>query len=197
MAIDSIAGSEKITAVPDAAGKIYQQAAREQEVKKGTDPARDSDVISLQMANSSMGRLGSVNEELNLVAKGIRETDRALREASGIMDRMKDRLDVIIKNNPPFPSESAERKEILMSYTSLRKEILKLTFPPPPPPIYEKNTALWEKLGFADKEKMAGSVPDVSEVATDTQVRSAAMGIEELRSAVMQGRNELAMTVKG
>ncbi len=197
MAIDPIAGSEKIMAVPDAAGKIYQQAGREQEAKKGTDPARDSDVISFQMANSTMGRLGSVNEELNLVAKGIRETDGALREASGIMDRMKDRLDVIIKNNPPFPSESAERKEILMSYTSLRKEILKLTFPPPPPPVYEKNTALWEKLGFADKEKMTGSVPDLSEAATDTQVRSAARGIEELHAAVMQGRNELAMTVKG
>jgi hypothetical protein len=66
-----------------------------------------------------------------------------------------------------------------------------MTFPPPPAPVYEKNTSLWEKLGYTDKGSIASSVPDISSTATDTEVIATSKILGELGSAVSTAQNEL------
>jgi hypothetical protein len=194
MSIDPISANEKIMPLADSVRKLYQ-SVQEHGIGKAKEKAEEPVSVSLQRSASTMGRLGSVNEESNLVAKGIRETDGALREVSGTMERMKEQLDKVVKNWPPFSPDSAERKELLMSYSSLRKEILKLTFPPPPEAVYEKNTSLWEKLGYTDQKQLVYSIPELPDTATDGQVKSAAANLDDLRSLVSDGIKELVRTV--
>jgi len=101
------------------------------------------------------------------------------------------------KNYPPFPRDSQERKDLLMSYVSLRKEIIKMMVPPPPPPVYEKNTSLWEKLGYNENGSVASVVPDIAATATDAEVGAAWEALQGLSDAVGTGRNELARFVSG
>jgi hypothetical protein len=159
--------------------------------KKSDDPVS----VSLQRASSTMGKLAAVNEDKNLFAVNVRLTDKALQEVSVVMDKMKVHLDRIVKNWPPFPPESEQRKEILMSYASLRKEIIKMTLPLPPPQVYEKNTGLWENLGYTDNQKLARSVPDITPASTDEQVKTASIGLAEMQASVSAGRGELVRMV--
>jgi len=142
-----------------------------------------------------MGKLGNVNDEKNIFATGIRVSDKALLEVSNVAVEMKERLETIVKNWPPFTQDSAERKELLMSYVSLRKEIEKMTFPPPPAPIYETNQKLWEKLELANSETLAVAVPELSVNASDYQVRHAIGSLDEFQTSLDEGRKELYRTV--
>ncbi|HOI16402.1 MAG TPA: hypothetical protein PK036_08655 [Geobacteraceae bacterium] len=192
MAIEPIAGSEKISAVQDQARKTYQSTMpNQQQQDLKTEKNRESVSVSIQRASSTMGRLGSFNEEKNLIAKNIRSSSEALSKASDLVDGLKENLGKIIKNYPPFPQDSAERKEILMSYISLRKEILSMTFPPPPAPVYEKNTSLWDKLGYTGTGSMASSVPEISSTATDAEVLAASKTLGDLGSDMATARKEL------
>jgi hypothetical protein len=142
-----------------------------------------------------MDKLGSVNEEKNLFATAIRETDKALHEVSNVTVKMKVRLETIVKNFPPFTMDSAERKDLLMSYISLRKEIEKMTFPKPPAPVYENNQKLWEKLDFTDSRKVAEAIPELAATAPDRQVRRAVGSLNELQTSLGDGRKELFRTI--
>jgi hypothetical protein len=191
MAIEPIGGNEKIAAMQDQVRKTYQAAIPQQQpevnVQKNDEPVS----VSFQRASSTMGRLGSFNEEKNLIAKSVRTSSEALEKVSEMIGGLKENLGKIIKNFPPFPQDSAERKEILMSYVSLRKEILSMTFPPPPVPVYEKNTTLWEKLGYNEMEGIGLSVPEISSTATDSEVLSASKTLGELGSAITSAQKEL------
>lgn len=195
MGVDPINGLDKAIPGYNAARQAYRGSGTEQQVVAPVAKGQEPVSVSLQRSSNTMGRLESVNEEKNIFARNIRATDKALQDFSEVIDKMKDRLDTVVKNWPPFPKDSSERKEILMSYVSLRKEILSMTFPPPPAPVYEKNTTLWEKFGYNDTQKLANSVPDIPETATNDQVISARDGIKALQSDVLQGRNELVRAV--
>jgi hypothetical protein len=189
MAIDPLGPADKTAVAGDPARKLYQNMVKEQDTRQG-DPATQNNIsVSLQRASSTMGKLGAFNEEKNLLARNIRETEHALRGVAANIDKMKVHLEKIVKNWPPFSADSAERKQILMSYVSLRKEIEKMTFPPPALPLYEKNKTVWDELGH---ENIVNSIPQVSESTTDKQVRSALSGLDELSSVVAAGRTELA-----
>jgi len=193
MAIEPIAGSEKFSPVQDHMRKAYQaeipkqNQQHEQNIRKDLDPVS----VSVNRASSTMGRLGNFNEEKNLIAKNIRSSSEALFKASDVVARLKEDLGKIIKNYPPFPQDSQERKEILMSYVSLRKEIVNMIFPPPPAPVYEKNTSIWDKLGYTETGSVATSVPDLSPTATDEEVFAASKILGELGSDIITARNEL------
>jgi hypothetical protein len=142
-----------------------------------------------------MGRLEGFNEDKNRIAQSIRETDEALQGISNGIESMVKNLDTIKKNYPPFSRDSQERKDLLMSYVSLRKEIIKMMVPPPPPPVYEKNTSLWEKLGYNENGSIASAVPDITATASDAEVGTAWQSLDGLRDAVGTGRGELARFV--
>jgi hypothetical protein len=196
MGVDPIGGLEKTVPGYDAARQAYRSAGNEQQTAQQTVQGQEPVSLSLQRNSNTMGRLETVNEEKNLFARNIRATDKALQEISTAVEKMKSHLDTIVKNWPPFPPDSSERKDLLMSYAALRKQILSMTFPPPPPPVYEKNTSLWEKFGYNnDAQQLSHTVPDITETATDVQVSSARDGIETLQAAVSQGRSELVRAV--
>jgi len=191
MAIEAIGGNEKLAPIQEQVRKAYQAATPQQQPVVNSQQKEEPVSVSLQKTSSTMGRLGSFNEEKNQIAKSIRTASDSLATVSEVIGGMKENLGKIIKNYPPFPQDSAERKELLMSYISLRKEILNMTFPPPPQPVYEKNTTLWEKLGYTDKGSITPSVPDLSSTATDTEVQAASKILGELGSAVSSAENEL------
>lgn len=191
MAIEAIGGNEKLAPVQEQVRKAYQAATPQQQPVVNSQQKEEPVSVSLQKTSSTMGRLGSFNDEKNQIAKSIRTASDSLATVSEVIGGMKENLGKIIKNYPPFPQDSAERKELLMSYISLRKEILNMTFPPPPQPVYEKNTTLWEKLGYTDKGSITSSVPDLSSTATDTEVQAASKILGELGSAVSSAENEL------
>lgn len=94
----------------------------------------------------TLQKMGNISDFLNSVATNLRQTNEGLTAVNSIAEQMKASLDKIIKNFPPYPIESKERMEQLMSYSSLQKQILSLMLPPPPQPVYEKVKHLWEGL---------------------------------------------------
>lgn len=195
MAVDPIGGNEKVAPVQDPVRMAYQKSSSDQKTKSTQGPGDDPVSVSLQRSSSTMGKLGSVNEDKNLFATSIRESDKALQEVSKAAVKMKERLETIVKNFPPFAQGSLERKELLMSYVSLRKEIEKLTFPKPPAPVYENNQKLWEKIDFSDSRKVAETLPTLDETSTDTQVWRAVGSLEQLQTNLGEGRKELFRTI--
>ncbi len=195
MAVDPVNPNEKIINMHDPARKLYQNRLYGQEAKQGDGSGSDKVSVSLHKAASTMDKLGTVNNEKNLVAKNIREIDSTLQGVTTVIDRMKLQLEKVVKNFPPFSQDSEERKEILMSYISLRQEIIKMTVPAPPEPIYEKHKTLWEKLGYQENGKLTNSVPEISVASTDAQVKRALAGLEGFQSSVTAGRDQLARAV--
>jgi hypothetical protein len=195
MAIDPLSQVDKTAVVGDPARKLNQHIQYEHENRPADKTAGDPVSVSLQRASSTMGKLGVYNEEKILMAKNIRETDSALQGISDTVDRMKVNLEKIVKNWPPFSPDSSERKAYLMSCVSLRKEIVKMTVPPPPKPVYEKNKIVWDNLGAHDGGKF--SVPEISDSSTDAQVKTALGKLYELGSKIAAGRKDLILNVTG
>jgi hypothetical protein len=197
MGVETISGIENLSAVHDSARKLYRNVAQEQDARQPEAREENPVKVSVQPNSSTMSKIGSLTDEKNLFAKSIRETDTTLGKFSDTLDKMKVQLTTIVKNWPPFSADSQERKKILMEYVSLRKEIERLTVPPPPKPVYENNTDLWEKLGYTDSAKLKSSIPEVSPTTTDSEVSKALSGVEKLQSVVADGRNELVRAVIG
>lgn len=115
---------------------------------------------------------------MNQHIKGVRDTTEALnREATGI-ERMATSLNAIIKNFPPFPVSSKKRQELLMSYTSIRKELLKMAVPPPPQPVYEQVKNTWNSLFDAKGQMTPEAVPKLEQDSPDTAVQAASQGLD-------------------
>lgn len=195
MGVDLIGGNEKVAPVQDLVRTAYHKAPAEQKQKSAQGAGGDQVSVSLQRSASTMGKLDSVNEDKNLFATSIRETDKALNEVSKVTVKMKERLETIVKNYPPFAQDSQERKDLLMSYVSLRKEIEKLTFPKPPPPVYEHNQKLWEKIDFSDTLKVAEALPSLDVSSSDAQVKRAVGSLDALQTSLGEGRKDLFRTI--
>ncbi len=195
MGVDPIGGNEKVTPVHDSVRMAYQKTPADQNKKSKQGAGGDQVSVSLQRSASTMGKLDSVNEDKNLFATSIRETDKALHEVSNLTVKMKERLEKIVKNYPPFSQDSAERKALLMSYVSLRKEIEKLTFPKPPAPVYENNQKLWDKLDLSDSKKVSETIPSLEVTSSDSQVQRAVGSLDELQTSLGEGRKELFRTI--
>jgi len=191
MAIEPISGSEKILTMQDQMRNSYQAAAPPQQPGLKSQQTEDPVAVSLQRSSATMGRLDSFMEEKNLLAKNIRNVAETLTKVGDVIGGMNETLAKIVKNYPPFPPDSSERKDLLMSYISLRKEILGMTFPPPPQPLYERDTTLWDKLGYTDKGNIAANVPELSPAAPDSEVIAASKTLNNFGSTVTTARSEL------
>ncbi len=114
-----------------------------------------------------------MHASLNQQAKGVRETNESVNNAAEHVSRLRNNLEGIIKNFPPFSVDSKERGDILMGYASLRKELLSLMVPPPPVPVYEKVKHLWEDLFDENGKIPASSIPLLENGSTEAQVNDA------------------------
>lgn len=116
--------------------------------------------------------------KLNLLIKGVGATNEELGRTAGQVSRMNVNLATIIKNNPPFPPDSEQRKELLMSYASIRQEIIKMTVPAPPPPVYEKVKGAWSSLFGQDGKILHYAVPELQATSSDSEVQYAAKSLD-------------------
>lgn len=135
---------------------------------------QDSVAISLNGTTQKMfSTVQSANSDINVVAKSVREANATLVTVTGHINGMKAALDKIVKNFPPFTADSKERAELLMSYRAIRKEIEKMTFPPPLPALQD-------------------TLDDIPVNATDGQVGDALKSVETAAGQIEDARGKLA-----
>ncbi|WP_243370215.1 hypothetical protein [Geotalea sp. SG265] len=84
-------------------------------------------------ANQEFVRIDSTKEAIASAAGAIHAAGKVMNAISDNIAKMKETLEAIVKNYPPFPPGSDERLKLLRSYSSLRKQIDALTVPPLPP----------------------------------------------------------------
>lgn len=137
-----------------------------------------------------LNRLNLLKSDLKGVAKNIRSSDNTMETAEKHVDNMKNQLGKIVKNYPPFPQESQERKTILRNYSSIRKTIDKLTFPPREDFIPE--TITWQNT-FQEKfsKKNRPSIPKLAPTSTDSEVSASLEKLKTVKADLQQNRTDL------
>ena len=140
---------------------------------------------TVQVKSSMVKNLDAVkaieqmHSRLNDLVKGVRQSNEELNKAAEQVSQMQSGLMSIVKNFPPFPIESQERRDLLMSYMSLRKEIEGLMVPPPPQPVYEKVKSMWEALFAQNGQMQAAAIPDLDAGSGDKLVQVAAETLQQ------------------
>ena len=162
--------------------------------------AKSSDKVTIQVEISkntldTLQKVGNVSELLVSTAKNIRKTDEALTAGVTIIAQMKEQLSTIVKQFPPFPPESKDRMELLMSYSALQKQITSLMVPPPPPPVYEKVQHMWDNL-FSNQSRTL-QTPQLPANVPDSYVKAAAEQLNNLKDQVNLVQEAMGNSVKG
>lgn len=182
---------------PATSPQIQPSSEHAASAKTAHDVTNDQVSINITVPRQTLDtleKIGGISDVLNGTAKNIRETGTALKLSSDLMTQMKSELGKIIKNFPPFPPESAERREILMSYQSVREQIDKMSIPAPPTPVYERVQTMWQEVFPANKQSKLDT-PALTQNATDTQVQQADEQLTFTRSAVTQLREAIGSSL--
>ena len=171
--------------------QAYQQQSRQQVAPTDTVQVKTS--VTLKNLDT-VKAIEQMHARLNDLVKGVRQTNEQLNMAAEQVSQMQGSLMSVVKNYPPYPIESMERRDLLMSYMSLRKEIESLMLPPPPQPVYEKVRSMWDAMFAQNGQLQATAVPALETGSSDGQVKSVADQLEathsqlaNLSDAVTQG----------
>jgi len=144
-----------------------------------------SDQVQLNNSDAATKNLDAartrehMHAQLNQLAKGVRETNEGLVQTTEKVDQMHGTLQTILKTYPPFSEDDSERKKILMSYTSIRKEIEKLMVPQPPQPVYEKVKHMWDSMFSQNGQIHTSAVPALTSSSSDQQLKDAAKDLNK------------------
>jgi hypothetical protein len=141
----------------------------------------------------TLQKMGNISDFINSVAINLRQTNEGITAVNDIVEQMKASLDKIIKNYPPFPPESRDRMEMLMSYSSLQKQIMSMMVPPPPQPVMDKVQQLWGNL---TNGQTTVQTPTLSTDAPDTHVKAAAQQLDAVSSQLNLVQEALGASVK-
>lgn len=152
-----------------AALQAYKQ--QHQEKSAATDTVQIKSTVTLKNLDT-VKAIEQMHAKLNDLVKGVRQTNEELNRAVDQVSQMQGNLMSIVKNYPPYPIESSQRKELLMSYMSLRKEIESLMVPPPPVPVYEKVKSMWSAMFAQNGQMQASAVPPLENGSSDKQVQA-------------------------
>lgn len=142
----------------------------------GTGPVEDQVSVSSPVTLRNLDTVKAIEQlhnKMNSLIKGVRETNESINNAAEHVNGMSSALEGITKNFPPFPLGSKERQDLLMSYTSIRQEILKMTVPQPPSPIYEKVKSTWDSIFAQNGHMLPTAVPALEHNSSDQQVQVA------------------------
>lgn len=175
-------GVQQMLAPKNAQQQDGQKVSKENSVQSIAGDKVSIKVELPQNTVDTLQKMGNISDFLNSVATNLRQTNEGLTAANAIVEQMKASLDKIIKNFPPYPIESRERMEQLMSYSSLQKQILSLMTPPPPQPVYEKVKHLWEGLTSG----IAGTIqtPALPADAPDSHVKAASKQLDVIAGQI-------------
>ncbi len=142
----------------------------------------------------TLQRMGNISDFLNSVATSLRQTNEGLKATSSIVENMKASLDKIIKNYPPYSLENKERIDQLMSYSSLKKQIMSLMVPPPPPPIYENVNHLWDDLFSGPSNTI--QTPTLPSDAPDSHVNAAIKQLDVISSQIGLVQESMSSSIR-
>jgi hypothetical protein len=81
--------------------------------------------------HSELLELQKINDSWNDIAQKKRINDKMFNKVENYVDHLKEQLERIIKNFPPFPPGSEERMQLLRNFAAFRRLIDQLTIPPP------------------------------------------------------------------
>ena len=133
----------------------------------------DINIISSPVTVNAMETLKSLDNlqvRSNELAQNIRATDKNINSITDFINQMQSSLSSITKNFPPFNVESKERQQILMSYISIRQELIKMMVPAPPPPIYQNVSDIWENVVDDGGAIVSSAIPALQTNSSDNQV---------------------------
>jgi hypothetical protein len=144
-------------------------------------------------------QLESANADTLVLAQKIRSIDTTIQHVERNVHQMNQLLDGIVKSFPPFPIDSDERIQTLRQFSSLRKMIDQLTFPPPdksPNMILGDSAAYphagsWEMATAGGETVKLGHLPlhtgpaglDIPEVAPDASGEQIRIVLEKTTAA--------------
>ena len=126
----------------------------------------------------------------NEVAASIKNADSTMVEIGTNIDAMKETLQIIVKNFPPYPPGSNDRINFLRNFNSLRQQIDALTIPRPneTSDIALKLQGLGTGKGGLNIPALADTVPE----ATDPQIHQAIGNLGKARRTLDADRLALA-----
>ena len=107
-----------------------QTAATSPSPAKGAHAAAvTNDAPSISWSTPLFHKIYEDKTALNSAADTVKHTNSTLNAAGTIISKMRQQLDGIVKNYPPFPPGDTQRMKYLEGFMSLRKELEQLTFP--------------------------------------------------------------------
>jgi hypothetical protein len=130
----------------------------------------------------TLQKMGNISDILNSVATNLRQTYEGLTAASAVVDKMKVSLNKVIKDYPPYPVDDQGRRQELMSYSSLQKEISQMLIPPPVPPVFEKVQHLWTSLASGPNGTI--QTPSVPQNVPGSHVSAAAKQLDSISGQI-------------
>ena len=86
---------------------------------------------SIRRSPSEFVELQKVNDNINQLARIQKAFGKRFEKADSYLEQMKEQLERIIKQFPPFPPGSEDRVKALRAFSSFRKMMDQLTLPPP------------------------------------------------------------------
>lgn len=164
----------------------------------GATGRNDNVTIQLEIPRNTLDTLlkfGSVDDLLVSTARNVRQTNETLSEGAKLIDKMKVKLETIVKQYPPFLQGSTERMDLLAGYSGLQKEITSLMIPPPPPPIYEKVQHLWDNLFSGQSHSI--QLPQLPNNVPDSHVKVVVEQLDSLKSQVSLVQDAMGNSIKG
>ena len=127
-----------------------------------------------------LNRLNLLKSDLNGMAKSIRNSNKTMEIVEKHIDGMTNQLETIVKNYPPFPLESEERKSYLRNYSSIRKLIDKLTIP-----------SIENFVPEAITKKNKPNIPELAPTSTDNEIAASLEQLENIKAVLKQNREDL------
>lgn len=182
---------------------LAQKPAQKQEAQKASKDntihsiAGDRVSIKVELPQNTIDtlqRMGNISDFLNSVATNLRQTSEGLKATSSIVEDMKATLDKVVNQSPPYSLVSKERIDQLMSYVSLKKQIMSLMVPAPPPPIYENVKHLWEDLFSGPNNTI--QTPTLPTDVPDSHVKIAANQLDNLSGQIGLLQDALGNSIK-
>ncbi|MBW4055027.1 MAG: hypothetical protein HIU83_06455 [Proteobacteria bacterium] len=171
--------------LPAPSGQAYPQP-RASGRAAGDSTSFNNPIPSLHRFDSIHASHYSRNE----VAASIKSADSTMVEIGTKIDSMKETLQIIVKNFPPYPPGSNDRINFLRNFNSLRQQIDALTIPRP-----NETSAIALKLRGLNTGKGGLNIPALADTvpeATDPQIHQAIGNLDSARKTLDAGRVALA-----
>lgn len=179
------AESKNISGMP-----VQEASAGEASLQQSsTDQVKLSTSITVKNLDT-VKAIEQMHATMNQHIKSVRETNEQLNKTAEQLNAMQNAITSIQKNFPPFSMDSKERQELLMSYTAIRQELMKMTIPQPPAPLYEQVKHQWGTTIGQNGQMMASAVPALDTSSSDAK-------LEEASDVITNTNNSLAELSSG